>query len=89
MARKSYPDEFKRDAVALYRDTAGATISMIAAELGLSDPTLSAWCKAHGVPIRGRKPGSVAVGAPGVETPEQTVARLHAENQALRAYYGV
>lgn len=85
MARKSYPDEFKRDAVALYRDTAGATISMIAAELGLSDPTLSAWCKAQGVPIRHRKPGSVVVGAPGVETPEQTVARLHAENQALRA----
>ena len=27
MARKNYPDEFKRDAVALYKDTDGATIS--------------------------------------------------------------
>ena len=27
MARKNYPDEFKRDAVALYRDTEGATIT--------------------------------------------------------------
>lgn len=35
MARKNYPDEFKRDAVALYRDTAGATITQIAAELGI------------------------------------------------------
>ena len=29
MARKNYPDEFKRDAVALYRDTEGATITPI------------------------------------------------------------
>lgn len=36
MARKNYPDEFKRDAVALYRDTAGATITQIASELGIS-----------------------------------------------------
>ena len=58
MARKSYPDEFKRDAVALYRDTEGATITMISAELGVSEATLSAWCKAAGVPIRHRKPAS-------------------------------
>ena len=41
MARKNYPDEFKRDAVALYRDTEGATIAQIAAELGVSEATLS------------------------------------------------
>ena len=35
MARKNYPDEFKRDAVALYRDTEGATITQIADELGI------------------------------------------------------
>ena len=46
MARKNHPDEFKRDAVALYRDTEGATITQIAAELGVSEATLSAWCKA-------------------------------------------
>ena len=52
MARKSFPDEFKRDAVALYRDnTEGATITVIVAELGISDATLSASCKAAGVPI--------------------------------------
>ena len=55
MARKNYPDEFKWDAVALYRDTEGATITQIAAELGISEATLTAWCKAQGVPIRHRK----------------------------------
>lgn len=35
MARKSYPDEFKRDAVELYRDTEGTTITQIADELGI------------------------------------------------------
>lgn len=34
MARKNYPEEFKRDAVALYHDTASATITHIVAELG-------------------------------------------------------
>ena len=31
MAKKNHPDEFKRDAVALYRVTAEATITQIAA----------------------------------------------------------
>ncbi len=85
MARKNYPDEFKRDAVALYRDTEGATITVIAAELGVSEATLSAWCKAAGVPIRHRRTASPTATSPGSETPEQELARLRAENQALRA----
>ena len=85
MARKNYPDEFKRDAVALYRDTEGATITVIAAELGVSEATLSAWCKVAAVPIRHRKPTGAAQLAHGVETPEQELARLRAENTALRA----
>lgn len=84
MARKNYSDEFKRDAVALYRDTEGVTITVIAAELGVSEATLSAWCKAAGVPIRHRKPLSASVPAPGVETPEQELARLRAEVGQLR-----
>ena len=85
MARKNYPDEFKGDAVALYRDTAGATITVIAAELGVSEATLSAWCKAAGVPIRHRKPGPVSGSAAVDESAEQELARLRAENQKLRA----
>jgi len=85
MARKNYPDEFKRDAVTLYRDTAGATITQIAAELGISGVTLSAWCKAAGVPIRHRNPTASGAPAVGVEAPDQELARLRAENKALRA----
>ncbi len=85
MARKNYPDEFKRDAVALYRDTSGATITQIAAELGVSEATLSSWCKAAGVPIRHRKPASVTQPVLGVETSEQELVRLRAENKALRS----
>ncbi len=85
MARKNYPDEFKRDAVALYRDTEGATITVIAAELGVSEATLSAWCKAAGVPIRHRRPTPAASTNPGVEAPEQELARLRAEVRELRA----
>jgi transposase len=85
MARKNYPDEFKRDAVALYRDTEGATITQIAEELGVSGVTLSAWCKAAGVPIRHRNPSTATSPAHGGETPEQELARLRAENKALRA----
>nr|WP_109558729.1 transposase [Mycobacteroides abscessus] len=90
MARKNYPDEFKRDAVALYRDTDGATITVIAAELGVSEATLSAWCKAAGVPVRHRKPGSASVPAPGVETPEQELARLRRRGRIPRNHrFGV
>lgn len=85
MARKNYPDEFKGDAVALYRDTEGATITVIAAELGVSEATLSAWCKAAGVAIRHRKPRAVSGSAAVDESAEQELARLRAENQQLRA----
>ncbi|GAA4544867.1 MULTISPECIES: transposase [Mycobacteriaceae] len=85
MARKNYPDEFKRDAVALYRDTEGATITQIADELGISGVTLSAWCKAAGVPIRHRNPTTGAAPVSGAETPDQELARLRAEVGQLRA----
>jgi transposase len=85
MAKKTYPDEFKRDAVALYCDTEDATITAIAGELGVSDPTLAAWCKAQAVPIRHRKSAPAAQAGSGAETPDQELARLRAENRELRA----
>ena len=69
----------------LYRDTEGSTITMIAAELGVSEATLSAWCKAAGVSIRHCRSASAAAASPGSETAEQELARLRAENTALRA----
>jgi len=56
MARKTYSEEFRGDAVGLYRVTEGATITKIkiAGDLGITDATLSAWIKGAGVAIRGR-----------------------------------
>ncbi|BCJ82742.1 hypothetical protein MTY81_41150 [Mycolicibacterium sp. TY81] len=88
MARKNYPDEFKRDAVALYRDTEGATITQIADELGISGVTLSAWCKAAGVPIRHRNPTAAAQPSPGVETPRAGAGPATGREQGVTRHGG-
>jgi transposase len=46
MARKNYTEEFRRQAVDLYRSTPGATLRGIAADLGISRQTLQAWMHA-------------------------------------------
>ncbi len=46
MARKNYTDEFRRQAVELYRSTPGATLRGIAADLGISRHTLNDWVRA-------------------------------------------
>ena len=52
LARERYSEEFRRDAVKLYRSTPGATVVGIAGDRGVMDTTLSAWLKAAGVPVR-------------------------------------
>ncbi len=44
-SRRSFSDEFKRDAVALVRET-GRPITHVADELGLYDSTLGNWVRA-------------------------------------------
>ncbi len=85
MARKTYSEEFRRDAVELYRVTEGATISKIAGDLGITDATLSVWIKATGVPIRGRPGGqAVQVDAGGELTRLRArVAELEASERTL------
>ena len=99
MARKSYSEEFRRQAVDLYESTPGATLRAIAADLGIVRGTLSQWVREHGtgrktaadgrtvpseiVPARGRAVDVVRDGPP--LTPEQRIARLEAENARLRA----
>lgn len=87
MARKTYSEEFRRDAVALYRDTPGATVAGIAADLGISHPTLTGWLKTAGITVRkpGAATGTSGPASPAGETPEQEAARLRAEVQQLRA----
>jgi transposase len=46
MVNKHYPPEFKADAVALYRSRPGATIALIADDLGVNRETLRSWVRA-------------------------------------------
>jgi transposase len=47
MARKNYTDEFRHQAVDLYRSTPGAMLRGIAADLGISRHTLNEWVRAQ------------------------------------------
>jgi transposase len=49
---KHYPQEFKADAVALYRSRPGATIKSVATDLGVNTETLRNWIRA----ADGRRP---------------------------------
>ena len=48
MARKTYSEQFRRQAVELYEFTPGATFRGIAADLGITRNTLKDWVAAHG-----------------------------------------
>ena len=46
MARKNYTEEFRRQAVDLYRSTPGATLRGIATDLGITRGALATWVAA-------------------------------------------
>src|SRR5699024_5204265 len=48
MPRKTYTEQFKRDAVALYGSTPGATINAIASDLGINRNSLRTWLDTFG-----------------------------------------
>jgi transposase len=85
VARRTYSEEFRRDAVELYRSTLGATVVGIAGDLGIMDTTLSAWLKAAGVPLHSRTSGGRTDPPPDGETPDQELARLRARVAELEA----
>ncbi len=96
MARKNYFEEFRRQAVDLYESTPGATVRGIAEDLGIVRGTLRHWLEVYGTgkktaadgtltssPLQAKPPSSTP--APVDETEQQKIARLEAENAALRA----
>ena len=85
IARKTYSEEFRRDAVELYRTTPGATVVGIAGDLGIMDSTLSAWLKAAGVEVHRRSGGRSGTPPQGGERPEQELARLRSRVAELEA----
>nr|WP_143762090.1 IS3 family transposase [Isoptericola variabilis] len=98
MARKNYSEEFRRQAVDLYESTPGATVRGIAEDLGIVRGTLRGWLEVYGTgkktaadgtvissPLRSVPRATSPSGPPADETPQQEIARLEAENTALRA----
>jgi transposase len=96
MARKNYSEQFRRQAVDLYESTPGATLKGIAADLGVERATLKRWVDQYGMgkqttvdgtttTRRVSSRGSGSQPPSGPETPEEKIARLEAENAALRA----
>ena len=85
MARKNYTDEFRRQAVDLYKSTPGATLRGIADDLGISRGTLSDWVKTLGTGSTTAPISSPPTPAGRPESQAEKVARLEAENAQLRA----
>jgi transposase len=91
MARKNYTDEFRRQAVDLYRSTPGATLRGIAADLGISRHTLNDWvhaqtarAAAEALPDGSSRPGRAGGPRRGRPlSPEQELAALRARVAAL------
>jgi transposase len=76
--RSPYPEEFRRDAIALYRVSGGKrTYAAVAADLGITGETLRTWVrKDTGWPSPKPPGGSTS-------SPAEEPARLRAENQRL------
>jgi len=93
MARKNYSEEFRRQAVDLYESTPDATLKGIAADLGVARGSLAHWVQQYGTsrttaasPTTSTRTGvSGARGCARTESQQARIARLEAENAALRA----
>lgn len=79
MAGRKYTPEFRADAVALWRASAGQrTMKDVAADLGITRETLRLWAR----DAEGGSPGGAAGGTGGAGYHEE-LARLRAENARL------
>src|SRR3954462_9708819 len=91
MANKHYPQQFKADAVALCRTRPGATIALIADDLGVNRETLRSWVRADDQRrgARASRPAAVAGEAAGSVEDENAqlrrrVRELEEERDILR-----
>ena len=90
MPSKTYSEEFKRDAVALYESSPEASIQTIATDLGVNRNTLQNWLKKYGTGARANitttetpSPHSVTE-AERIRQLEREVSRLREERDILR-----
>ncbi|WP_143758376.1 IS3 family transposase [Corynebacterium efficiens] len=92
MPSKTYTEEFKRDAVALYENSPGASIQTIATDLGINRATLANWVKKYGTATPSETPSPASVTeAERIRQLEREVSRLREERDILRKaakYFG-
>jgi transposase len=79
MVNKHYPQQFKADAVALYRSRPGATIALIADDLGVNRETLRSWVRADD-----QRRGSGPRPARSASTAGEALGSVEEENAELR-----
>ena len=79
MAFKQYSQEFKADAVALYRSRPGATVKQVADDLGVNRETFRTWLREAG-----RRGKSFAEMLPPPPDSSGVVDPVEQENAALR-----
>ena len=73
MPRRSFSEEFKRDAVAMYENDPDVSMNQVSKDLGINRATLRYWIDQFGT---GKKTAPVAV--------EKEIRRLRKENARLR-----
>jgi transposase len=76
MVNKHYPQQFKADAVALYRSRPDATIAAIADDLGVNRETLRSWVR-----VDDQRRGTAPAGS---VRPSAATGSVEDENAALR-----
>jgi transposase len=80
---KAFPPEFRRDVVAVFRSSEGASIAQVARDFGISESCLQRWLKLDDVES-GRKPGTTASEAADVREMKRRIRLLEQENEVLR-----
>lgn len=90
MPRKTYTEEFKRDAVTLYENSPGTSIQTIATDLGINRATLHNWLKKYGTGARAKSSTAVSSSSASITEAERIrqlereVSRLREERDILR-----
>ena len=85
MPSKTYTEEFRRDAVALYENSRGVSINALAAELGVNRNTLQIWVRKYGTGARtSSSDSSSSSDTPTVVTEAERIRQLEREVRRLR-----
>ena len=85
MPIKTYTEEFRRDAVALYENSPGVSINALATELGVNRNTLQIWVRKYGTGARTTITSTESASqTPTSVTDAERIRQLERENARLK-----